>query len=154
MTPWTITHQAPLSIGFPKPDYWSGLPLPSPGDLLHPGIEPRSPALQVDSLPTELQGKLLSNSTCLMPCTSSFFSSVICLMYKGFPMAWMVKNLPAVQETQFRFLRWEDPLEKGSGSPPQYSCLENSMDSGAWWAAVHGVARVRHRLATKPPPGQ
>ena len=113
MTQWTITHQAPLSIGFPKPDYWSGLPLPSPGDLLHPGIEPRSPALQVDSLPTELQGKLLSNSTCLMPCTSSFFSSVICLMYKGFPVAWMVKNLPAVQETQVQPLSQEDPLEKG-----------------------------------------
>ena len=106
-------HQAPLSMGFPKPDYWSGLPLPSPGDLLHPGIEPRSPALQVDSLPTELQGKLLSNSTCLMPCTSSYFSSVICLMYKGFPVAWMVKNLPAVQETQVQPLSQEEPLEKG-----------------------------------------
>ena len=46
--------QAPLSMGFAKPEYWSGLPLPSPGNLPNPGIEPRSPALQADSLPIEL----------------------------------------------------------------------------------------------------
>ena len=80
-----MAHQAPLSIGFPKPQCWSGLPLPSPGDLPNPGIEPRSPVLEADSLPTELQGKSPSNSTCLMPCTSSFFSDVIYLTYKGFP---------------------------------------------------------------------
>ena len=44
-TPWTIAYQAPLSMGFSKQDYWSGLPFPSPGDLPYPGIEPRSPAL-------------------------------------------------------------------------------------------------------------
>jgi len=38
-----------------------------------------------------------------------------------------------------------------NGNPLQYSCLENPMDRGAWWATVHGVARVRHDLATKPP---
>ena len=41
---------------------------------------------------------------------------------------------------------------EGNGNPLQYSCLENSMDRGAWQATVHGVARVRHNLATKPPP--
>ena len=46
--------QAPLSVGFSRQEYWSGLPFPSPGDLPDPGIEPRSPALQADSLPTEL----------------------------------------------------------------------------------------------------
>ena len=56
-TPWTVTCQAPLSIGFSRQKYWSGLPFPSPGDLPDPGIEPRSPALQADSLLTELQGK-------------------------------------------------------------------------------------------------
>ena len=44
-TPWTIAHQAPLSMGFPRQEYWSGLPLPSPGDLPHPGMEPEPPAL-------------------------------------------------------------------------------------------------------------
>ena len=41
---------------------------------------------------------------------------------------------------------------EGNGNPLQYSCLENPMDRGAWRATVHGVARVRHDLATKPPP--
>ena len=43
-TPWTVAHQAPLSTGFSRPEYWSGLPFPSPGDLPNPGIEPMSPA--------------------------------------------------------------------------------------------------------------
>ena len=57
MTPWTAAHQAPLSMRFPRQGYWSGLPFPSPGDLPNPGIEPGSPALQADSLPSELPGK-------------------------------------------------------------------------------------------------
>ena len=53
VTPWTVGHQAPLSMGFPRQEYWSGLPFPSPGDLPDPGIEPRSPALQADVLTSE-----------------------------------------------------------------------------------------------------
>ena len=53
-TPWTAACQAPLSIGFSKQEYWSGLPFPSPQDLPDPGIEPGSPAFQSDSLLTEL----------------------------------------------------------------------------------------------------
>ena len=52
-TPWTVARQAPLSMGFSRQEYWSGLPFPSPRDLPNPGIEPRSPALQADSLLTE-----------------------------------------------------------------------------------------------------
>ena len=51
--------QAPLSTEFSRQEYWNGLPCPSPGDLPNPGIEPRSPALQVDSLPSESPGKPL-----------------------------------------------------------------------------------------------
>ena len=57
MTPWTVAFQAPLPMGFSRQEYWSGLPFPSPGDLPAPGIEPRSPTLQVDSLLNELCGK-------------------------------------------------------------------------------------------------
>ena len=57
MTPWTIACQTPLSMGFSRQEYWNGLPFPSPGDLPDPGIKPRSPALQADSLPTEIRGK-------------------------------------------------------------------------------------------------
>jgi len=53
VTPWTVAHQASLSTGFSRQEYWSGLPFPSPGDLPDPGIKPRSPALQEDSSPSE-----------------------------------------------------------------------------------------------------
>ena len=50
-TPWTVAQQAPLSMRFPREEYWSGLPFPSPGDLPNPGTETTSPAWQADSLP-------------------------------------------------------------------------------------------------------
>ena len=75
VTPWTVAHQAPPSMGFSKQEYWSGLPFlsssmgfsrqeywsglpfPSPGDLPNPGIEPGSPAFQADVLTSEPPGK-------------------------------------------------------------------------------------------------
>ena len=53
VTPWTVAHQAPPSMGFSRQEYWSGLPFPSSGDLPDPGIEPRSPALRADALTSE-----------------------------------------------------------------------------------------------------
>ena len=102
---WTVACQAPLSMGFFRQEYWSGLAFPSPGDLPNPEIEPGSPALQADSLPTELQGKII-------------------YLY----------------------------ISEGNGNPLQYSCLENPMDRGAWWATIHRVARVGHDLVIKLPP--
>ena len=58
-TPWTAAHQAPLSMWFSRQGYWSGLPFPSPGDLPNPGINLGCPAMQAESLLTELQGKPL-----------------------------------------------------------------------------------------------
>ena len=58
-TQCTIVHQAPLSMGPPRQEYWSGLPFPSPGDLLNPGIEPESPALAAGFFTTEPPGKPL-----------------------------------------------------------------------------------------------
>ena len=52
-TLWTVAYQAPLCMGFSRQEYWSGLPFLSPGDLPDPGIEPSSPALQADALPSE-----------------------------------------------------------------------------------------------------
>ena len=54
----------------------------------------------------------------------------------------MVKNLPVMRETLIQSLSGEDPL-----LPPQYSCLENPIDRGAWWATVHGVAESQTRLS-------
>ena len=58
VTPCSVACQAPLSTGFSRQEYWSGLPFPSQGDPPDLGIEPGSSALQADSLPTELRGKL------------------------------------------------------------------------------------------------
>ena len=55
-TPWTVAYQASPSMGFSRQEYWSGLPFPSPGDLLNPGIEPGSPALEADALTSEPLG--------------------------------------------------------------------------------------------------
>ena len=56
-TPWTVAHQAPPSMEFSRQEYWTGLPFPSPGDIPNAGMEPRSPALQADALPSEPPGK-------------------------------------------------------------------------------------------------
>ena len=68
----TVAHQAPLSMRFPRQEYWSGVPFPSPGDLPDPGMEamsPQSPALQEDSLPL----KFLSNMVNMNSFTENFF---------------------------------------------------------------------------------
>ena len=57
VTPWTVAYQAPLSMGFSRQEYWSGLPFPSPEDLPDTETEPRSPSLQADALPSEPPGK-------------------------------------------------------------------------------------------------
>ena len=58
MTPWTVVCQAPLSMGFSRQEYWSGLSCPPSGYLPDPGIKPGSPALQAHCLPSEPPGKL------------------------------------------------------------------------------------------------
>jgi len=65
VTLWTVMHQAPLSTVFSRQEYWSGLPYSPPGDLTDLGIEPVSPVLQADSLPTEPPSKPLFSYTSL-----------------------------------------------------------------------------------------
>ena len=62
MTPWTVVRQASLSMEFSRQEYWSRLPLLSPGDLPDPGIEPWSLALQVDSLPSEPPKEIINKT--------------------------------------------------------------------------------------------
>ena len=66
--PWTVAYQAPRSTGFSRQKYWSGLPLPSPEDLPDPGIEPGSPALLADALPSEPPKKSQSESEVAQLC--------------------------------------------------------------------------------------
>ena len=63
VTPWTVAHQAPPSMGFSRQEYWSGLPFPSPGDLPDPGIESKSPSLRADALTSEPPGETEKKST-------------------------------------------------------------------------------------------
>ena len=80
---WTVTYQAPLSMEFSRQEYWSGLPFPSPGDLPDPGIEPGSPALQVDPLISEPPGK---------PLLSLWLTTFL----SGFPPRWRYESWSAV----------------------------------------------------------
>ena len=77
-TTWTVARQTPLSMEFSRQEHSSGLPFPSPGDLPHPGIKPRSPALQAHASPTELRGKLRVQDTEI----------------KSFSNGWNVKTTP------------------------------------------------------------
>ena len=80
VTPWTTAGQAPLSMGFSRQEYWSGLPFPPPGDLPNPGIEPRSPTLQEDSLPAEPQGKPKNTGVGSLALLQGLFMTQITMM--------------------------------------------------------------------------
>ena len=80
VTPWTVARQAPLSMGFSRQEYWSGLPFLSPGDLPKPGIEPGSPALQADTLPSEPPGKLWTNLDSILKSRDITLLTEVCLV--------------------------------------------------------------------------
>ena len=125
-------------MGFSRQEYWSGLPFSSPGDLPDPGIEPRSPALQADY--------------CLSY-RKTFLNIIICLLiYRASQIALVIKNL-SVSAWDARHVDSIPGLERSpgvrNGNPLPYSCLENPMDRGAWWAVVHGAQRVRHNWETE-----
>ena len=117
-------------MGFPRQEYWRGLPFPPPGDLPNPGIELRSPTLQADSLLSEPPGPL----TVLLPLIRILVSTLNCVIQN--------KSRVVLEETLFG-----NTSAIETGTPLQYPCLENPMDGGAWWAAVHGVAKSRTRLS-------
>ena len=73
VTPWTVACQVSLSMEFSRLEYWSGFPCSPPGDLPNPGIEPTSPALQVDSLPSEPPGKLTNTGVGSLPFLQGIF---------------------------------------------------------------------------------
>ena len=110
-TPWTAAHQAPLSMRFSRQWYWSGSPFPSPGDLPNTGMEPGSPALQADSLLTEL---IRGGS--------------------------VVKNLSANARRWDSIPGWGRSPRGGSSNPLQHFWLENSMERGDW-VIVHGITK-------------
>ena len=104
---------------FSRPEYWSGQPFPSPGDLPNPGIEPRSPALQVDSSPAEPQGKPKNTGV-----------DSLSLLQLVFLTQELNQGLLHCRQILYQVLA--DLHGEGNGIPLQYSCLENLMDGGAW----------------------
>ena len=97
---------------FSRPEYWSGLPFPSPGDLSNPGIEPRSPAFQADSLPAELHCGFLKLAAISHGALYTHGLTIL----RASLVAQLVKSLPAMLETWIQSLGWEDPLEKGKAT--------------------------------------
>ena len=122
-TPWTVAHQAPLSLGLLGQESWSGLPVPSPGDLPDPGIENAYPALQADSSSLSHQGSCMPLSqgyiyihipkVCSLRIFWDLISSTLLSPIYIYMVTQMVKNLPAMKETWVWSLGREDPLEKG-----------------------------------------
>ena len=85
-TPWTVAYQAPPSMGFSRQECWSGLPLPSPGDLPNPEIEPGSPALQADTLPSEPPGKPLKlNCNTISHFNFNYLFTLMMMLWKCCP---------------------------------------------------------------------
>ena len=92
-TPWTVAHQAPLSIRFSRQEYWSGLPCPPPGDLPNPGFKPTSPmapTLQADSLPRSHLGKP-TREQCISPTHSD---GTVLFASKDGPCHTMIGTIP------------------------------------------------------------
>ena len=95
--PWTVDYQASLSMGFSRQEYWSGLPFPSPGDLPNPGIEPRSPTLQADALPSEPPGKPWWASNYCTVALISHDSKVMIKVLQARLQQYVNRELPDVQ---------------------------------------------------------
>ena len=151
MTPGTIQ-----SVGFSRLEYWSGQPFPPPGDLPNSGIEPRSPALQADSLPAEPPGKPKNTGVGTQSLLQRIFPTqelncgllrcrwiLYQLSCQGRPA---VKNPPANagEKRDLGSISGSGRSPGGEHSNPlQCSCLENPRERGAWWVTVHGVAKSR-----------
>ena len=141
--------------GFSRQEYWSGLPCPPPGALPNAVIKPGSPALQAHSLPSESPGKPKNTGV-----------GGLSLLQSNFPTQESNWGLLHCRWTLYQLSYQESPVcvifptglahfmslchilliltifhGEGDGTPLQYSCLENPMDRGAWWAAVHGIAK-------------
>ena len=128
-TPWTAAYQAPLSMGFSRQEYWSGVPLPSPdlhtnfsrgrsSGLVFPSLEEFS-TIYYDPHSQRLWVIYEADNLSQLHNQSSVYPILLIMLFQG----------------------------EGDGTLLQHSCLENPMDGAAWWAAVHGVANSWTRLS-------
>ena len=127
-TPWTVAHQAPLSMEFYRQEHWSGLPFPSPEDLPDPGIKPGSPALWADSLSSELPGKPKWEQR-----------------KRGRTQAWAVPGTDGCDSNAVRVCPWSQ-----HGSPGQPSC-HRGQPAGGCCAGVRREALTEGAVETSTP---
>ena len=120
VTSWTVARQAALSVGFSRQEYWSGLPFPPTGDLPDPGIKPRFPALQADSLPCEPAGKRKESTKHLYAEAPGSEECLDLILSSKCGPKWM-QSLPSWVVTAVMFV-WSENVLKW------YPC-----DHSAWW---------------------
>ena len=124
MSPWTVAHQATLSVGFLRQEYWSGLPFSPPGDLPDLGITSLSPRLAGGFFTTEPPKKPVYKYACV------YIRVFVCSPggSDGKESAYNEGELDLTPGSGRSH-------EEGHGNPLQYSCLENPTDRGAWWVS-------------------
>ena len=152
-TPWTVAHQTPLSMGFSRQEYWSGLPFPSPEDL----------QTQVSCIGGRFFTNLATREKATLnlqrvQSTISIYRYAIIISPHSSLLAWKIpwmeepgrlQSMGSLRVRQTERLHFHLSLSctgEGNGNPLQCSCLENPRDGGAWWADVYGVAQSRTRL--------
>ena len=152
---WKFMHacrQAPLSMGFSRQEYWSGLLCPPPGDLPDPGIEPTSPVWQADSLPLSHQGswKWRYNTPKHMECSESSANGGNCSCEQASQAVQGVKNLPA-NAGDARGVGSVPALGRspgeGNGNPLQYFLSGEFHEQRSLVGYSHGVTKSRTRLS-------
>ena len=144
MTLWTVACQVLLSMGFPRQEYWSGLPFPPPGDLSNSGTEPTSPstppAWQVDSLPLSHWGNQFLMLVSLIQIYHCLYIQNLRLVTGGLEI--FLHKLYLEKSLMFRIcLALPGGSGEENGYPLQYSSLENPMDRRTWQAIPHGVTK-------------
>ena len=138
-TPWTVACQSPLSMGFSRQAYWSGLPFPSPGDLPNPGIEPRSPVLQADTLSSEPPGKSKNTG---VGCHS--------LLQEIFLTHGLNPGLPHYRQMLYRLSHQGSPREQVEKRKPLHSQWGYKLVQPLWKMVWSFLKKLNRKLPYDP----
>ena len=147
-TPWTVAHQAPLSIELSRQEYWSRLPFPTPGNLSNPGLNLCLLHWQADSLPRCHLRKCywsrprINSHLCWKLDRSRQYLAISKRLDEGFPGGSDSKESTHNAGDLGLIPRLGRSPGEGNGNLLQYSCLENSRNRGAWKATVREVAEL------------